>query len=117
MNSNTTVTRDAASAASSKIRTSARCAVALLTLAIGAAAAPPFADNTTKSRATGSHISRSSDATASEDTRLEPVDVMIGAVRDARSAAREARDEPSRLPDLPQLDAAAFLDAPSQPPR
>ncbi|WP_257387093.1 hypothetical protein [Tahibacter caeni] len=94
---------------------SARGAFALLLLAASLAAAPAFAENTAKSKTTGSHISR--DTKTSDDTRLEPVEVMLGAVRDARSAARAARDEPSRLPDLPQLDDSAFLDAPSQPPR
>ncbi|MBN8738247.1 MAG: hypothetical protein BGP24_03625 [Lysobacterales bacterium 69-70] len=114
---NTTITRNAAFATSGKSDKFARHTFALLMLAASVAAAPAFAGNATKSKTTGSHISRGTEAATGEDTRLEPVDVMIGAVRDARSAAREARDEPSRLPDLPQLDAAAFLDAPSQPPR
>ena len=96
---------------------SVRSAFALLILTAALAAAPAFAENATRSKTTGSHIGRGSDAATNDDTRLEPVDVMLGAVRDARSAAREARDEPSRLPELPQLDDAAFLDAPSQPPR
>lgn len=109
--------RNAAFAASNPTNPSARITFALLMLAASLTAAPAFADNATKSKTTGSHISRNSDAATNDDTRLEPVDVMLGAVRDARSAAREARDEPSRLPDLPQLDDAAFLDTPSQPPR
>lgn len=111
----TTVT--ARNATSNPTSPSARITFALLMLAAGLTASPAFADNATRSKTTGSHISRGSDAATNDDTRLEPVDVMIGAVRDARSAAREARDEPSRLPDLPQLDDAAFLDTPSQPPR
>ncbi|HVH35099.1 MAG TPA: hypothetical protein VM847_13420 [Tahibacter sp.] len=109
--------RSTAFAASNPTNPSARITFTLLMLAAGLTAAPAFADNATKSKTTGSHISRNSDAATNDDTRLEPVDVMLGAVRDARSAAREARDEPSRLPDLPQLDDAAFLDTPSQPPR
>lgn len=114
---NTTMTRNAAFATSSKNHKFAPHTFMLLMLAASLAAAPAFAENATRSKTTGSHISRGNEAATSDDTRLETVDVMIGAVRDARSAAREARDEPSRLPDLPQLDAAAFLDAPSQPPR
>lgn len=69
-----------------------------------------FAQKPLKQKTTGSNIARSVEDTAGNDVRLEPVEVMIGAVLDARSAAREARDEPSSLPDLPLLDGDAFLD-------
>ncbi len=75
-------------------------------LSLGTAhALPPL-----KKKTTGSNIVRSVEKGAGEDVRLEPVEVMLGAVLDARGAAREARDEPSALPDLPVLDGDAFLD-------
>lgn len=63
-----------------------------------------------KQKTTGSNIVRSVEKSAGDEVRLEQVEVMLGAVLDARAAAREARDEPSALPDLPVLDGDAFLD-------
>ncbi|WP_313920287.1 hypothetical protein [Tahibacter sp.] len=63
-----------------------------------------------KQKTTGSNIVRSVEKNAGDDVRLEPVEVMLGAVLDARGAAREADDEPSALPDLPVLSGDAFLD-------
>ncbi len=63
-----------------------------------------------KQKTTGSNIVRSVEKDAGDATQLEEVQVMIGAVLDARATAREARDEPSVLPDLPVLDRDAFLD-------
>ena len=79
---------------------------ALLGLAALTAFAPAFAANPTKQKTTGSHIARDAQTDATE---LEPVEVMLGAVRDARSAAREARDETSDAPNLPVLNADASL--------
>jgi hypothetical protein len=87
---------------------------ALLGLAALTAFAPAFAANPTKQKTTGSHIARDAQTDATE---LEPVEVMLGAVRDARSAAREARDETSDAPNLPVLDADAFLDDTATQPR
>lgn len=63
-----------------------------------------------RQKTTGSNIVRSVEKDAGDDVRLEPVEVMLGAVLDARAAAREADDEPSALPDLPVLSGDAFLD-------
>jgi len=68
-----------------------------------------------KQKTTGSNIVRSVEKDAGDATQLEEVQVMIGAVLDARAAAREARDEPSALPDLPVLDGGAFLDDAATP--
>jgi len=92
-----------------------RTSTALLGLAALVAFAPAFAANPTKQKTTGSHIAR--DSQAADATELEPVEVMLGAVRDARSTAREARDEASHAPNLPVLDANAFLDDASAQPR
>jgi hypothetical protein len=93
-------------------------AAALLGLAALTAFAPAFADKATKQKTTGSHIARDTQS-ASDDVRLEEVEVMLGAVRDARSIAREARDDASDAPNLPTLGGNAFLDdvAGAQPPR
>lgn len=75
-------------------------------LSLGTAhALPPI-----KQKTTGSNIVRSVEKDAGDETRLEEVQVMLGAVLDARATAREARDEPSVLPDLPVLGHDAFLD-------
>lgn len=102
------------SSSASTARTS-RTAAALLGLVALAAFAPAFAANPTKQKTTGSHIAR--DSQAADATELEPVEVMLGAVRDARSTAREARDETSHAPNLPVLDTNAFLDDASAQPR
>lgn len=90
-------------------------AAALLGLVAATVVAPSFAANPPKQKTTGSHIAR--DSQAADDTQLEPVEVMIGAVRDTRSAAREARGDDSGAPNLPQLDANAFLDDTATQPR
>lgn len=75
-------------------------------LSLGTAhAQPPL-----KQKTTGSNIVRSVEKNAGDEVQLEQVEVMLGAVLDARAAARAARDEPSALPDLPVLDGDAFLD-------
>ena len=78
--------------------------VAALSLSTAHAQAP------LKQKTTGSNIVRSVEKNTADDVRLEQVEVMLGAVLDARSVAREARDEPSALPDLPMLGSDAFLD-------
>lgn len=89
---------------------STSAAAALLGLAALVAFAPAFADGApAKQKTTGSHIAREQKA-GNDATRLEQVEVMIGAVRDARSLAREAREEASAAPNLPVLDGSAFLD-------
>lgn len=62
-----------------------------------------------KQKTTGSNIVRSVEKSTGDDVRLEQVEVMFGAVLDARGAAREADDEPSALPDLPVISGDAFL--------
>jgi hypothetical protein len=71
---------------------------------------PAQAQTPLKQKTTGSNIVRSVEKGTGEEVRLEQVEVMLGAVLDARGTAREARDEPSALPDLPVLDGDAFLD-------
>lgn len=63
-----------------------------------------------KQKTTGSNIVRTVEKDAGDDVRLEQVEVMLGAVLDARGTAREADDGPSALPDLPVLGSNAFLD-------
>jgi hypothetical protein len=107
----------------SRIRRTGAAHRGLVLGALGLVAAlglnPAFAQKPLKQKTTGSNIVRSVDNEAADGVRLEPVEVMLGAVLDARAAAREARDTPSALPDLPVLDGSAFLDdAPAaQPPR
>ena len=81
---------------------------ALLGLATLTVCAPAFADGTTRQKTTGSHIARDTQP-ADGEVRLEEVEVMIGAVRDARGAAREAREDASSAPMLPVLGSDAFL--------
>lgn len=83
-------------------------ASALVGLAALTVCAHAFADGTTRQKTTGSHIARDTQP-ADGEVRLEQVEVMLGAVRDARSAAREARDDTSTAPKLPVLGADAFL--------
>lgn len=71
---------------------------------------PAHAQPPLKQKTTGSNIVRSVEKNTGDEVRLEQVEVMLGAVLDAREAAREARDEPSALPDLPVLGGDAFLD-------
>lgn len=72
------------------------------------ACAPAFADGASRQKTTGSHIARDT-TPAGGEVRLEEVEVMIGAVRDARGAAREAREDASSAPMLPVLGNDAFL--------
>ncbi|MBL8300131.1 MAG: hypothetical protein JNN30_17470 [Rhodanobacteraceae bacterium] len=67
---------------------------------------PASADSAAKQKTTGSHIARESRGDA-DSVRLEPVEVMIGAVRDAR---HESREPASNAPQLPLLDSTALLD-------
>lgn len=84
--------------------------LAAFSLAVLLSASTAYALPPIKQKTTGSHIVRSVEKDAGDEVQLEPVEVMIGAVLDAREAAREARDEPSALPDLPVLGSDAFLD-------
>lgn len=82
----------------------ALCGVAIAAFALS----PAFAQNPTRQKTTGSHIART--AETADDTRLEPVEVMIGNVRDARDMAREARPDSAGAANLPLLGHDAFLD-------
>lgn len=79
-------------------------------LAAALSASSAYALPPIKQKTTGSNIVRSVEQGTGDEVQLEPVEVMIGAVLDSREAAREARDEPSTLPDLPMLGSDDFLD-------
>lgn len=85
-------------------------ALGAFSLTVALSLSPAHAQPPLKQKTTGSNIVRSVEKNAGDEVRLEQVEVMLGAVLDARAAAREARDEPSALPDLPVLDGDAFLD-------
>lgn len=90
--------------APSPTHVAALCGFAIAAFALS----PAFAQNPTKHKTTGSHIARP--AATADDTRLEPVEVMIGSVRDARDVAREARADAAGAATLPLLGPDAFLD-------